>query len=108
MFECVRARIALAILCFFGFINLYLIRFSFSIIAVAMITPYDEQQRKRLCEENKNCTDYENNTNNTMDWDERQKALSLGMFNYGYTLTQIIGGRLSEIYGPKWFYGSAV
>ncbi|KAL7631060.1 UNVERIFIED_CONTAM: hypothetical protein RMT77_018636 [Armadillidium vulgare] len=28
--------------------------------------------------------------------------------NYGCTITQIIGGRLSEKYGPKWFFGSSI
>jgi hypothetical protein len=47
-----------------------------------------------------------NNTTSTTDaprynWDEEEKNNVLGYFFWGYVLTQIPGGRLSEIFGTK-------
>ncbi|XP_055911749.1 sialin-like [Eupeodes corollae] len=42
------------------------------------------------------------------DWDETTQGLVLGSFYYGYTLTQIPGGRMAEIYGGKMIYGIGV
>ena len=36
-----------------------------------------------------------------MEWDESFKGLVLSAFTYGYMSTQIIGGRLAEVYGVK-------
>ena len=36
-----------------------------------------------------------------MEWDAQFKGLVLSAFTYGYMSTQIIGGRLAEVYGVK-------
>ena len=36
-----------------------------------------------------------------MAWQESQQGIILGMFFYGYVLTQLPGGRLAEIVGNK-------
>ena len=36
-----------------------------------------------------------------MEWDAHFKGLVLSAFTYGYMSTQIIGGRLAELYGVK-------
>ena len=36
-----------------------------------------------------------------MEWDESFKGLVLSAFTYGYMSTQIIGGRMTEVYGVK-------
>ena len=41
----------------------------------------------------------------SFEWDEFQRGLVLSAFGYGYILTQIIGGRLAERFGPKLIYG---
>ena len=33
------------------------------------------------------------------------QGVILGMFFYGYVLTQLPGGRLAEIVGGKWLFG---
>ena len=38
-------------------------------------------------------------------WDEAQQGIILGMFFYGYVLTQLPGGRLAELVGGKWLFG---
>lgn len=40
-------------------------------------------------------------------WDESQQGIILGMFFYGYVLTQLLGGRLAEIIGGKWLFGAS-
>ena len=42
------------------------------------------------------------------DWDEAQQGIILGMFFYGYVLTQLPGGRLAELVGGKWLFGVGV
>ena len=42
------------------------------------------------------------------DWDEATQGQVLGSFFYGYTLTNLLGGRLSEKYGGHRVYGLGV
>ena len=37
--------------------------------------------------------------------DVNDQGVILGMFFYGYVLTQLPGGRLAEIVGGKWLFG---
>ena len=39
------------------------------------------------------------------DNDDDYQGVILGMFFYGYVLTQLPGGRLAEIVGGKWLFG---
>ena len=39
------------------------------------------------------------------DDDHDDQGVILGMFFYGYVLTQLPGGRLAEIVGGKWLFG---
>ena len=39
------------------------------------------------------------------DNDDDYQGVILGMFFYGYVLTQLPGGRLAEIMGGKWLFG---
>ena len=48
---------------------------------------------------------YEVNHSDKMDWDQSFKGLVLSSFSYGYMSTQIIGGRLTELYGVKKIFG---
>lgn len=41
-------------------------------------------------------------------WSEYEQGVILGMFFYGYVLTQLPGGRLAELFGGKWLYGVGV
>ena len=38
-------------------------------------------------------------------WNEYEQGIILGMFFYGYVLTQFPGGRLAELIGGKWLFG---
>jgi len=35
------------------------------------------------------------------DWDEKQKNVVLGSFFWGYLMTEIPGGRMAEVFGPR-------
>ena len=39
------------------------------------------------------------------EWDEFTRGQMLAAFSYGYVTTQLIGGRLAELYGVKLVYG---
>ena len=62
-----------------------------------------------------NNTAINNNTNQThhghdgpFAWTEYDQGVILGMFFYGYVLTQLPGGRLAELFGGKWLFGVGV
>ena len=81
---------------FLGFANVYSMRVNLSVAIVYMV----------------NNTAIHNNTefnSTTKDgpfvWDESQQGVILGMFFYGYIITQLPAGRLAEIIGGKWLYG---
>jgi len=42
------------------------------------------------------------------DWDENTQAILLGSFFYGYIVTQIPGGWLSQVFGGKKLFGFGV
>ena len=60
---------------FLGFANVYAMRVNLSVAIVYMVKDPG------------------------MDWHESQQGIILGMFFYGYVLTQLPGGRLAEIIG---------
>ena len=60
---------------FLGFANVYAMRVNLSVAIVYMVK------------------------DPTMAWHESQQGIILGMFFYGYVLTQLPGGRLAEIVG---------
>merc|ERR1711908_164787 len=66
---------------FLGFVNVYAMRVNLSVAIVYMAEPA------------------------VFNWSEKEKGVILGMFFYGYVLTQLPGGRLAEIVGGKWLFG---
>ena len=56
---------------------------------------------------NKNYTEI-NPKDGAFLWDESEQGIILGMFFYGYVLTQVPGGRMAEIVGGKWLMGVGV
>ncbi len=41
-------------------------------------------------------------------WDDRLQGIILGSFFYGYITTQLLGGRLAELFGGKILFGVGV
>ena len=87
----------LALLVFWGQIQNYMLRGNLNILIVAMVEP----TRRGGNETNPN-------DSVTMDWDEFDRGVILSAFSYGYMLTQVIGGRLTELYGVKVVYGTSL
>lgn len=110
--ECIPVRLVVGFLGFFGFINMYMVRFNLSIIAVAMIKK--NHSRDEHCIVNSpesgcggNSTE-EFVTTDTVEWSEATTGLVMSFFYYGYIVTQLPGGRLAEIVGTKRVFGTAI
>ena len=70
---------------FLGFVKVYAMRVNLSVAIVYMVN---------------NTTDNDTTTGQ-FQWDEAQQGIILGMFFYGYVLTQVPGGRLAEVIGNR-------
>ncbi|XP_057302082.1 sialin-like [Hydractinia symbiolongicarpus] len=97
--SCLPKRYLVAILSFFGFVNVYALRVNLSVALVAMVS---------------NTTGhYENGTAYVIsppefDWDSRLRGFILSAFFYGYIVTQIPGGWLAAKYGGKNLFGCGI
>ena len=70
---------------FLGFANLYAMRVNLSVAIVYMVN-------NTALNANKNFTS--DNMDGPFSWDESQQGIILGMFFYGYVLTQVQSGPL--------------
>nr|XP_027212357.1 sialin-like [Penaeus vannamei] len=110
------ARLALAAMAWLGFINLYMVRINLSVIIVAMVSRNACQQESSLPLLFNNTQGLETddrlqlteNEEGEMNWDETIQGFVMGSFFYGYAVSQIIGGRVSELYGTKWVFGGCI
>ena len=48
------------------------------------------------------------NDDGPLVWTEPEQGLVLGSYFWGYLITQVPGGRISELYGGKWVFWTAV
>ena len=80
---------------FFGFANVYAMRVNLSVAIVYMVNNTAIHQNS-------------SSPDGPFVWDEAEQGIILGMFFYGYVLTQLPGGRLAELFGGKWLYGLGV
>ena len=87
---------------FLGFANVYAMRVNLSVAIVYMVNNTALNYNNNYTEINSTYKD------GTFLWDESQQGIILGMFFYGYVLTQVPGGRLAEIVGGKWLMGVGV
>ncbi|XP_070000864.1 uncharacterized protein [Penaeus vannamei] len=115
--EWLPARLALAAMAWLGFINLYMVRINLSVIIVAMVSRNATVNRRAPCLSLFNNTQgletddrlqLTENEEGEMNWDETIQGFVMGSFFYGYAMSQIIGGRVSELYGTKWVFGGCI
>lgn len=102
-----KKRHIISILILFSTMMTYVGRINLSTAIVAMtntdnrLTPTNNSD---ICIENKFYSDF-NPTNvaasSTCKWNGKTKGLILGSFFYGYFAFQVIGGRLTELIGPR-------
>ncbi|XP_066953297.1 sialin-like [Macrobrachium rosenbergii] len=130
------ARISLAIMAWFGFVNLYMVRINLSVAIVAMVkrnttggvavaceSQLQESVSVFLHNADNETSDYvlpkgayqlstaiptTPNEEGELLWDETTQGLVLGAFFYGYALTQVAGGRMAELYGTKLVFGLCI
>ncbi|XP_063597896.1 sialin-like [Penaeus indicus] len=110
------ARLALAVMAWFGFINLYMVRINLSVIIVAMVRRNTTVATAPPCLSNYNSTHgssgeherFNTDEEGEMDWDETIQGLILAGFFYGYVVSQIPGGRMAELYGTRWVFGGCI
>jgi len=92
-------RYLLAILSFFGFLNVYALRVNLSVALVAMVS-------------NRTITSTTGITIKTIpaefSWDTKHQGIVLSSFFYGYIITQIPGGYLAAYFGGKALYGGGI
>ncbi|XP_042874622.1 putative inorganic phosphate cotransporter [Penaeus japonicus] len=123
----VPARLVLAAMAWFGFLNLYMVRVNLPFIIVAMVRRNESSGSTSPCLSTINAT-YGNasaspdgaglpegqggrgaaHEEGEMFWDATTQGFVLAGFGYGYTTTQIVGGRLAELYGTRWVFGTCI
>ncbi|CAF1344084.1 unnamed protein product, partial [Didymodactylos carnosus] len=102
----IQARYVIAIWTFLGFVCLYMLRVNLSVAIVAMVTPQNVNETIDECKINTSKTN--ETVKHDFDWNPHTQGFVLGAFFYGYVLTQLIGGYLSERFGGKWIFGCGI
>lgn len=87
----------LNVMVFFGFMVNYMLRVNLTIAIVNMT-------------EEINSTSNETALHNDprFEWDTYQRNLILGCFFWGYVLTELPGGRMAEVFGPRRVFGYSI
>ena len=85
------AQTVLMIMVFLGQVQNYMMRVNLSLLIVDMVKV--------------NTTEENHTGSSKFDWNEWDQGVILSAFSYGYCCTQMIGGRMAEIFGFKLVYG---
>jgi MFS family permease len=113
----VKCRTVLSMLVFWGQIQNYMMRSSMSLIVLAMVKTEDKVAkgntavyeeacvRESIIGVNRTSIGNAEPVEGKVEWDESMIPLVLSSFFWGYMSTQIIGGRLAEMFGFKKVYG---
>lgn len=115
--QCCSARFNLAFLMFLGFCMVYALRVNLSVVMVAMVNgtvtqPIGNSSQAEVCP--KHSSPEGNSTNEgppgvpQYDWSSETQGVILSSFFYGYILTQVVGGYVSDRFGGKLFLGLGV
>ncbi|UYV74524.1 hypothetical protein LAZ67_11003776 [Cordylochernes scorpioides] len=123
-FPYIPARWVMTILGFLGFFNVYALRVNLSVAMVAMVNhtaiagdsphsndcpvigPSSNSSSLVFYVEISAC--YVMVQNGPFIWGPSTQSWILSSFFIGYIMTQVPGGRLSEMIGPKWLYGGGI
>ena len=113
----IKCRNVLSLLVFWGQIQNYMMRTSMSLIVLAMVKTETKADKgdaqvftetcvqERMNDTKEITTKDDEPVEGKLEWDESMIPLVLSSFFWGYLTTQIIGGRLAEVYGIKKVYG---
>ncbi|XP_064653129.1 sialin-like isoform X2 [Lineus longissimus] len=105
-------RHVLSVLGFLGFFMSYVLRVSFNVALVAMVNKTQTANTSHPSEcpvdVHDNGTADDSSPTGEFDWSPQTQGTILGAFYYGYMITQIPGGIISERFGGKWPFGVGV
>ena len=110
-------RWGVAFLAFIGFIFNYMLRVNINVTIVAMVnfTAFENDEKNITVDECKFDDDDELNPDETSKsdqgqflWDSVVQSQIVGSFYYGYIITQLPGGRMSELFGSKRVLGTSM
>ncbi|KAJ9591413.1 hypothetical protein L9F63_002019, partial [Diploptera punctata] len=119
LLNCIPTRYVLAAMCFLAVFMEYLIRGCMSVVIVAMVKTTTVESSQNISwttlspEELDICPgtvddDSTSEENGEFDWDEELQGHILSVTGYGGIVTNLLGGRLSETFGPKYVFGFGV
>ncbi|XP_012262476.2 putative inorganic phosphate cotransporter [Athalia rosae] len=100
----IRQRWVFALMGFLGIVNAYAMRNCLSLAITEMVRDEDHSEGKidlTLCPAN-NQTTTSASGNGEFDWDETVQGVILSAFYWGYVVTHVPGGYLSERFGGKY------
>ena len=100
----VPVRWTVAFLAFIGFIFNYMLRVNINLTIVSMVNfteVKNEGVETEECKINETEDDGGKGNDGEFMWDSVVQSQIIGSFYYGYILTQVPGGRLSEVIGAK-------
>ncbi|XP_054719610.1 sialin-like [Uloborus diversus] len=107
-------RYIMTLLSFLGMFNIYALRVNLSVAMVAMVNntkssdAWDNYSYFMECPElisGMDESETESFKGEQYNWDAQAQGIILGSFFYGYIITQLPGGFLSEKYSAKWLFG---
>lgn len=104
-------RWIVAFLAFVGFIFNYMLRVNINLTIVSMVNfTIEENDTENECNRMDLDTDQGNNKDEEGEfvWDSVVQSQIVGSFYYGYILTQVPGGRMSEVIGSKRVLGASM
>lgn len=128
----VPARYILAALGFTGCVVQFTLNVCLSVAIVAMVKPVEKPHGRIMLKTNENFTltasinedvtvcpspytteglayrTRAHNETGEFSWDEETQGHVLAAYYYGYVVTQLLGGRLSEMFGAKMVYGPGI
>jgi MFS family permease len=108
---CVPIRFIVAALTLLATVVLYICRINLStaIVVMSNYTKSDTISGTDVCPsaESSGSKNWKQNEGE-FNWNETKQGVILGAFFWGYILFQVVGGRLSEIFGAKWLCAGGV
>lgn len=112
-FTCIPSRFVFVILSFFGVVLAYAYKVVISVAIVSMVGLPSKNTSLATIPDTCPAVDNSSLFNQAQegefkDWDDGTQAIVLGGFFYGYVVTQLPAGVLSERFGAKWIFGGSM
>lgn len=95
-------RYYVCVLSFIGLTVNYIMRFAISIALTEMVKPLPTKEDPHGCSPAPSDIEpYKEPPKNLLEWTENEQGILLSSFFWGYTVTQIPGGLISDFFGPR-------